>query len=213
MKNILLLQAMAPGLDQAERQAIWSHVGTSTAYYNLHVQDNPIKLEGFTHVIFGGSEVNISEGEQPWFSEARRIILEWNRQNIPFLGICFGMQFLAYTYGAKIVRRYEETGPVKIELKLQHSFSFLPNQIEANAAHFESVTNLPEQFLNVGYSQNCPVQIISHQSKPLFGVQFHPELCQEYINALQTATKNGYPGLCQEISGPARSIISKFCCM
>ncbi|WP_219904645.1 type 1 glutamine amidotransferase [Stenomitos frigidus] len=214
MNNILLLQAMAPGLDKAEREAIWNHIGEPTAYHNFHEHDKPLELEGFTHVILGGSEVNISEGEQPWFCEARRIIWECDRQNIPFLGICFGMQFLAYTYGAEILRQYEEIGPVKVNLKVKHSFfGFLPKQIEANAAHFESVINLPKQFLNLGYSQDCPVQIISHKSKLLFGVQFHPELNQSYIKALQESTNYKYSGLCQEIVGPARSILSKFCCI
>ncbi len=213
MTNILLLQARETGVDQAEREAIWSHIGQSTAYHNFYEKAAPIKFEGYTHVIFGGSEANISEGEQPWFNEARRIIRECDHQSIPFLGICFGMQFLAYTYGAKIRRQHGEIGPVKIRLKYQHRhplFKFLPEQIEANAAHFESITTLPDHFLNLGHSRHCPIQIISHKQKPLFGVQFHPEMSKEYIRAIQESTNYKYPQLRQEITGSVRAIISKF---
>lgn len=195
-----------------EREAIWSHIGTPTAYHNFHERSDTVDLEGVTHVIFGSSETSLSQGEQSWFSEACRVIWLCDRYRIPFLGIGLGMQFLAYTYGASIRRQAAEVGPVQVQVNFHHPlFWFLPDQIDVNTIHEESVIDLPSPLLNLGHSQGCPVQIICHVKKPLFGVQFHPEMNQPYINALRKATHDKYPQLTQEIAGPARSILAKFC--
>ena len=60
VNKILLVQTMAPGLDRPERSAVWNSIGGPTVYHSLHQKHPPIRLEGFTHVIFGGSESNIS---------------------------------------------------------------------------------------------------------------------------------------------------------
>ena len=57
------------------------------------------------------------------------------------------MQFLANSYGATVQRQHKEVGDVKIRIHADHPFfRFLPETFEANAAHYESASNLPKLF-------------------------------------------------------------------
>ena len=42
--------------------------------------------------------------------------------------------------------------------------------------HNDEVVKLPKDFEKLGESENCKIQAMKHKSKPLFGLQFHPEV-------------------------------------
>lgn len=43
-------------------------------------------------------------------------------------------------------------------------------------SHFDKLVKLPEGFVTVASTQNSEYAGIAHQTKPIYGVQFHPEL-------------------------------------
>jgi GMP synthase (glutamine-hydrolysing) len=43
-------------------------------------------------------------------------------------------------------------------------------------SHSDAVYTLPEEFEVLAYTDNCPVAAFRHKSKPIFGVQWHPEV-------------------------------------
>lgn len=43
-------------------------------------------------------------------------------------------------------------------------------------SHFDKLVSLPEGFTVVGSTKNSEFASIAHQTKDIFGVQFHPEL-------------------------------------
>ena len=55
-------------------------------------------------------------------------------------------------------------------------------------SHNDEVTKLPEDFEILASSENCKVQAMKHKSKPLFGLQFHPEV--EHTEFGETIFKN-----------------------
>jgi GMP synthase (glutamine-hydrolysing) len=48
--------------------------------------------------------------------------------------------------------------------------------IEVWHSHFDEVKNLPDGFRLTASNESCPIQAMEHTSRPLYGVQFHPEL-------------------------------------
>lgn len=181
-KKILLLQIREPGIDKIEADLIISQSGLPKEKFVFRnfLQENLVNLSvgEFSHVMMlGSSAVNISEGDLPWFAVARRIIRDCENKAIPFLGLCFGCQFLAYAYGAKLVKKETEVGAVEITtFGTPGTFwEFLPSKFLANEVHADYITDLPDSLANCGFSEMCPVQIIAHKNKPLFGTQFHPE--------------------------------------
>ena len=94
----------------------------------------------------------------------------------PVLGICFGHQMLALTYDSLANRQKEDRHLQTIEIIAECPlFDRLPNEIEFMEDHCESVS-IPHHFIHVGVSDACINEAMMHESKPLYGVQFHPEV-------------------------------------
>ncbi|KAK1831403.1 hypothetical protein QBC39DRAFT_351881 [Podospora conica] len=55
-------------------------------------------------------------------------------------------------------------------------FAGLGDTMHAFMSHFDKIVKLPEGFVIVASTQNSEFAGIAHQTKPIYGVQFHPEL-------------------------------------
>jgi GMP synthase (glutamine-hydrolysing) len=109
----------------------------------------------------------------------------------PILGVCGGHQQIALAYGAPVdlMERLEpgqgydgarrERGFFPIETDQQSLFKGLPRQVTVWHSHFDEVKELPPGFRRTAWNESCNIQAMQHESRPLFGVQFHPELFSE----------------------------------
>jgi anthranilate synthase/aminodeoxychorismate synthase-like glutamine amidotransferase len=98
---------------------------------------------------------------------------------IPILGVCLGHQCLAAALGGRVVRaqrpRHGKTSPV------HHDgagiFAGLPSPFEATRYHSLLVPRdgLPECLEVVATTPEDEIMALRHRSRPLWGVQFHPE--------------------------------------
>ena len=106
----------------------------------------------------------------------------------PILGVCGGHQQIALAYGAPIdlMQRLEpgkgyegakrERGYFPIETDVNGLFKGLPSEVTVWHSHFDEVKSLPKGFRRTAWNETCPIQAMEHTERPLFGVQFHPEL-------------------------------------
>jgi len=96
----------------------------------------------------------------------------------PILGICAGMQFLSEHFGGKLgPGNTPEFG--KVELKvLSHDdlFKGLPSEFNVWASHNDEVKEIPKGFEVTATSPSCPIEAVRSLTRPIFGVQFHPEV-------------------------------------
>ena len=109
----------------------------------------------------------------------------------PMLGVCGGHQQIALAYGAPIdlMARLEpgegyqgakrERGFFPIETDGNGIFKNLPRKLTVWHSHFDEVKQLPKGFHRTASNETCPIQAMQHDKRPLFGVQFHPELFDE----------------------------------
>ena len=97
--------------------------------------------------------------------------------NVPVLGICYGMQWLAYTLGGKVERAdRREYGPADLDIeKASALFSGMPGRLKIWNSHGDHVVGLPEGFHVTGRTDNA-VSAIEHSASRFFGVEFHPEV-------------------------------------
>lgn len=94
----------------------------------------------------------------------------------PVLGICFGHQMLALTYDSLANRQKEDRDLQMIEVIADCPlFDRLPDEVEFMEDHCESVS-IPNHFVHIAVSDACINEAMMHESKPLYGVQFHPEV-------------------------------------
>jgi GMP synthase (glutamine-hydrolysing) len=109
----------------------------------------------------------------------------------PILGVCGGHQQVALAFGAPValIARLEpgtgyegakrERGFYEVRTDGNGIFRNLPNRITVWQSHFDEVKTLPPTFKATASNETCPIQAMEHQERPLFGVQFHPELFDE----------------------------------
>ncbi|MEO8199635.1 MAG: glutamine-hydrolyzing GMP synthase [Gemmatimonadota bacterium] len=99
--------------------------------------------------------------------------------SVPVLGLCYGMQLMAHLAGAKVVRAdRREYGRATIEVKGGKIFSgFNPGEeTPVWMSHGDHVDAPPPGFTVTASSANSPVAGFEHNTKPLFALQFHPEV-------------------------------------
>lgn len=97
---------------------------------------------------------------------------------IPVLGICYGMQLACKLLGGDVrAGRAREFGRVRVRVEHRDSLlSQLPAEITAWMSHGDIVTDVGPEFVSLAASEHCPIAAVRHATRPVFGVQFHPEV-------------------------------------
>src|SRR5882762_5297440 len=114
----------------------------------------------------------------------------------PILGVCGGQQQMALAFGAPVglIERiapgegyqgaFRERGFCEVELNAESQtgneiFQRLPKTLTVWESHCDEVKELPADFICTATNAVSRIQAMQHTSRPLFGVQFHPELFDE----------------------------------
>ncbi|MGC9517755.1 MAG: GMP synthase subunit A [Methanomicrobiales archaeon] len=96
----------------------------------------------------------------------------------PILGICLGHQIIAQSYGGEVKPAGIESY-AKIEINIEDEndiFQGLGESMNVWASHKDEVSKLPPGFKKLASSSICEIEAMSHESKPIYGIQFHPEV-------------------------------------
>jgi len=98
----------------------------------------------------------------------------------PVLGVCYGMQLIAYVLGAEVKRAgRREYGRAEVRVS-ENSILFdgfdIGEEFSAWMSHGDHVESPPPGFIATASSGGNPLAAFHHESKPIFGVQFHPEV-------------------------------------
>jgi len=110
-----------------------------------------------------------------------------DKGEVPILGICFGHHYIAKHYGGKVgAAEVPEFGEAEIRIvKRCEILEGIPERFKAWESHNDEVKELPKDFECCASSDNCKVQVMRYNKKPIFGVQYHPEVEHtEYGNVL-----------------------------
>ncbi|MBR5999250.1 MAG: GMP synthase subunit A [Candidatus Methanomethylophilaceae archaeon] len=101
-----------------------------------------------------------------------------DKAEVPILGICAGMQFMSEHFGGTLgPADNPEFSSVDLHIT-DHGglFKGIPDDITVWASHNDEVKVPPKDFIVTAYSPSCKVEAVRHVSRPLFGVQYHPEV-------------------------------------
>ena len=102
---------------------------------------------------------------------------------VPVLGICYGMQIIAQLEGSEVAVGRREYG--RAELSVAESgdlfHGFLPDESsQVWCSHADHVDQAPEGYRALASTETLPVAAFGHTERPIFGVQFHPEVAHTH---------------------------------
>jgi len=97
---------------------------------------------------------------------------------VPVLGICYGMQLACQILGGDVrAARSREYGRVRLRVHRPVAiFAHVPQDIIVWMSHGDVVTEIGPEFESLAATDACPIAAVRHRTRPVFGVQFHPEV-------------------------------------
>ncbi len=98
--------------------------------------------------------------------------------NVPVLGICYGMQWMAWVLGGTVARsERREYGPAEFTgAPSCLLFAGMPPAQPIWMSHGDKVEVLPPGFRAAGFTPNAPFAALEDPARRLYGIQFHPEV-------------------------------------
>ena len=124
-----------------------------------------------TGIIFTGGPNSVYEEKAP------KIEKEIFELNIPILGLCYGMQYIAHTLGGKVASAEQrEFGKTQTNVEDVEIFENITNPTTVWMSHVDRVEELPEGFEVIAKTDNCPIAAMQNVEKKIYAFQYHPEV-------------------------------------
>ncbi|CAM9266052.1 unnamed protein product [Pylaiella littoralis] len=131
-------------------------------------------------ILAGGPHSVYEEGAPHVHAGVWKMIEE---QQIPVLGICYGMQEMAHVFGGKVAageaREYGHAMVSRIAANQEAGKALLgklPDTAKMWMSHGDKLTAVPEGFVDVLSSDNSEHAAIANTATKMYGLQFHPEV-------------------------------------
>lgn len=126
-------------------------------------------FERFAGIVLSGGPASIYNVGSP------KVNLDKARGK-PILGICYGLQLIAYWFGGKVKPgRRREYGKAELEVvKKDPLFSGLPERFSVWMSHSDEVEMVPTEFETLARTGSSPHAVI--RGERIYGLQFHPEV-------------------------------------
>lgn len=126
-------------------------------------------------IILSGSPFSVNESQAPQIDIAALIA------QVPVLGICYGAQLTAKCFGGTVAKSDKrEYGRAQLLIESDDPFvKGLDKTTQVWMSHSDSIKSLPNGFDLLATTESIPVAAFRKNgtdTKPLYGVQFHPEV-------------------------------------
>jgi GMP synthase (glutamine-hydrolysing) len=97
---------------------------------------------------------------------------------IPVLGICYGMQLACEALGGKVEQtKAHEYGRAECHIESDDVlFQGVPSDTVVWMSHGDQVKSVSADFEALATTNTCPIAAVRHVSRPVYGLQFHPEV-------------------------------------
>ncbi|MCB0701627.1 MAG: glutamine-hydrolyzing GMP synthase [Candidatus Kapaibacterium sp.] len=97
---------------------------------------------------------------------------------IPVLGICYGLQLIAFTQNGQVdAAAKREYGKAMVNVVEDNPLlKGISNNAQMWMSHGDSLSKMPDGFETIANTENAPICAIANIEKKIYGVQFHPEV-------------------------------------
>jgi len=138
--------------------------------YNASLEE--IRRENPKALILSGSPANVYGPKAPM------PVKDIFSLGIPVLGICYGLQLIAQTFGGKVHKSAKrEYGHAEVTVDHQAGlFEGLSGRVTCWMSHGDKLDKLPPGFKRIAHTASAPVAACYDPTRKIWGVQFHPEV-------------------------------------
>jgi GMP synthase (glutamine-hydrolysing) len=97
---------------------------------------------------------------------------------VPILGLCYGMQLACQAMGSKVQPApSREFGRAHCHVREAGGlFAGVPDETTVWMSHGDQVQQLSDDWIPLAATDTCPIAAVRHRRRPVFGLQFHPEV-------------------------------------
>ncbi len=133
------------------------------------------KPENYLGIIVSGGVIPGGQRQKylEWYCRFYRTV------EVPVLAICLGLRILGYCHASRMRRLHpSELGITKIFFHREYPLAPGRKELLVYENHDFELLSLREPLENYASSNRCSIQAVKHKYKPLFAVQFHPEVAE-----------------------------------
>ena len=155
------------------------------------IADVPFKPKG---IVLSGGPYSVYSADAPHVDPQ-----VWEL-NVPVLGICYGLQEMAWSLGGKVdPHDKKEFGKAVISVTAQSAlFAGLDNELTVWMSHGDQLSQIPQGFTTVATTRTAPFAAIQKETCHYYGIQFHPEVTHSPKG--KQILKNFVVGICGCVS-------------
>ncbi len=160
----IVLETPLPGGEEASRIQVWRNDAIDVEEL---IEKKP------SHVI-----ISPGPGTPKQDSGVSNDVIRHLGDSTPILGVCLGQQCIGHVHGGNVERapRLMHGKVSPIHHKGTTLFQGIPSPFTATRYHSLIVEEpLPEDLVATAHTVEDELMGVQHRSKPIFGVQFHPE--------------------------------------
>lgn len=191
--KILLIQVREPEIRQHEFECVVECSGLEAKQIeSFDVLTEPVfelsKLNEYDAIMIGGAGAYSVLDNAPFEFFLEDVARYCREKNIPYLGLCFGMQVAVKSLGGIMIHDTEnkETGTYKMyrtsESDRDPVVGNLPKEFDAACGRQDRAERLPDGMVNLVYNDKCPFHVATYPNSSYYVVQFHPELWKKEDN-------------------------------
>ena len=138
--------------------ALWSALPRDTSAYDL--------------VVLSGGKMKEVEASGPELTPEMSLILGATQ---PLIGICYGCELITKAFGGTLMRMpHIEQGITQVDTHYHDPLFAGKKSLQLYENHRWRIRNLPPTLIPLAVSDHG-IEIIRHATRPIYGLQFHPE--------------------------------------
>jgi GMP synthase (glutamine-hydrolysing) len=166
-------------------------LGVFSEIQPYNVESSTLNKDKIKGIIFSGGPSSV------YGKDAPRISGEILTKGIPILGICYGLQLIMHLSGGSVQKaERREYGHAQLQLQGKSNlFKNYPDKATVWMSHADQVSHNAPDFVAIAVTDNSPYAAVQHNSKSVYGLQFHPEV--EHTEQGRIILKN----FCYDICG------------
>ena len=138
--------------------------------HNISVEK--LKTKNVQGIILSGGPSSVFDQDAPMPS------MDIYTCGIPVLGICYGMQVMAFQLGGEVVRgEKHEYGKAILAIDYHSTlYEGLLSETPIWMSHGDMVIRMPKGFQRLAHTSSCAIASMGSPEQNLYGVQYHPEV-------------------------------------